>query len=160
MAAAFDHSAPIINRSAREHHCFGCGTSNDIGLQLAFRRSPAGVWAELCPDRRYEGYVGMVHGGVLSAMLDEAMSWAITVDGDFAVTARLNTSFRQPARIGRLLRVEGRVVQVRKRLIDTAAFITDIEASEVVAAAEGRFMRVSAAQADAWRHEYLDSRRD
>ena len=155
MTEAFDYSAAVISRNGREHHCFGCGTLNDSGLQLAFRRGPAGVWAELRPDRRYEGYVGMVHGGMLSAMLDEAMSWAITAGGDFAVTARLNISFRAPARIGALLRVEGRVEAIQRRLIITAATVTDVDADTVIADAEGRFMRVSAEQAALWQQEYI-----
>lgn len=156
MTDAFDRSAPIINRQSREHHCFGCGTQNDVGLQLAFRHAPSCVWAELRPDQRYEGYIGMVHGGILSAMLDEAMSWAITAEGDFAVTARLNTSFRNPAQVGSLLRVEGRIVEKRRRVIDTAAVITDVASGTVVADAEGRFMRVDSKQAEAWRAAYLD----
>ncbi len=156
IAHDFDPDAPPINRDARPHHCFGCGTLNANGLQLLFRRSLDGVWAEFRPDRRFEGYVGMVHGGVLSTMLDEAMSWAITASGQFAVTARLNTSFRSPARVGALLRVEGRVTDARRRLLDTAATITDIERGDVVAQADGRFMRVSEEQAAAWRARYLD----
>lgn len=155
MTAGFDRDAPPIARDTREHHCFGCGVLNATGLQLVFRRSPAGVWAELQPDKRFEGYVGMVHGGVLTAMLDEAMSWAITASGDFAVTARLNTTFRSPARIGSVLRVEGRVTEQRRRVVDTAATITDIEAQTVVASAEGRFMRVSEEQAASWRETYF-----
>ena len=156
MAEQFDLDAPIINRGTTEHHCFGCGTLNDIGLKLAFRRSESGVWAELQPDRRYEGYVGMIHGGVLSAMLDEAMSWAITADGEFAVTGRLNTTFRSPALVGSQLRVEGRVVRQRRRLIDAEATIVSVADENVVARSEGRFMRVNEEQAAAWRLAYLD----
>ncbi len=156
MVDAFDFDAPVINRNTLEHHCFGCGTLNEFGLQLAFRRARGGVWAELRPDRRYEGYVGIVHGGVLTAMLDEAMSWAITAEGQFAMTARLNTSFRRPARVGSLLRVEGQVVEQRRRLIDATATITEVDSGTVVAVAEGRFMRVSAAQEESWRESYAE----
>jgi uncharacterized protein (TIGR00369 family) len=153
---AFDFDAPVINRNTLEHHCFGCGTLNEFGLQLAFRRARGGVWAELRPDRRYEGYVGIVHGGVLTAMLDEAMSWAITAEGQFAMTARLNTTFRRPARVGSVLRVEGQVVEQRRRLIDATATITDVDSGAVVAVADGRFMRVSAAQEESWRDSYAE----
>lgn len=155
MPEFFNRSAPVINRQSRDHHCFGCGTLNENGLQLAFRESESGVWAEFRPDRRYEGYIGMVHGGVLTAMLDEAMSWAITAKGEFAVTARLNTSFRNPAKVGSLLRVVGSIVEMRRRLVDTAAVITDVESDTIVAEAEGRFMRVESEQAEAWRAAYL-----
>ncbi|MEZ4523270.1 MAG: PaaI family thioesterase [Thermomicrobiales bacterium] len=154
MTRMGDSGDPVINRDGNAHHCFGCGTLNAIGLQLEFRRSSDGVWAEFTTDRRYEGYAGMVHGGVLSTMLDEAMSWAITADSEFAVTARMNTSFRNPARVGVPLRVEAAVEQRRRRIIDTVATIVDIETGIVIAEAEGRFMRVSQAQAEEWRDLY------
>jgi len=152
----FDPQAPVINETPVPHHCFGCGALNEHGLKLRFRACGEGcVWAEFTPDRRFEGYLGMVHGGVLATMLDEAMSWAITSSGDFAVTARMNTAFRTPAMVGRRLRVEGRVVGARRRLVDTAARIVDVESGEVIAEADAVFMRVSEDQAAAWRAAYL-----
>ncbi|CAN5487145.1 hypothetical protein BH23CHL2_BH23CHL2_00380 [soil metagenome] len=157
MTAPYDADAPVINRGTREHHCFGCGTLNQIGLQLEFREMPDGVWAESCPDRRYEGYLGMIHGGVLTAMLDEAMSWAISASGEFTVTTRLNTTFRRPARVQATLLIEGRVVSRGRRLIETAAAIYDVDSGKLVAEAEGRFMRVRADQARAWTDAYFGS---
>ena len=152
----FDRQAPVINETPVPHHCFGCGALNASGLKLRFRRlTDGGVWAEFTPDRRFEGYLGMVHGGVLATMLDEAMSWAITASGDFAVTARMKTAFRSPAMVGRPLRVEGRVVSERRRLVDTSAQIVDSESGELLAEAEAVFMRVSAEQAADWRAAYL-----
>lgn len=156
MTGQYDGSAPIVNRGIQEHHCFGCGTLNAAGLQLEFRTMPGGVWANMRADRRFEGYAGMVHGGVLTTMLDEAMSWAITVGGEFAVTTRLTTSFRKPALVGSMLRVEGRVVERRRRLIDAVATIVDIDSSALIAEGEGRFLRVSEDQARAWRETYSD----
>jgi uncharacterized protein (TIGR00369 family) len=154
--SAYDMSTPVINRGTSPHHCFGCGTLNDIGLQLAFRIREDKVWADLTPTRKYEGYVDMVHGGVLSAMLDEAMSWAITAAGDFAVTARMNTTFKHPARVGAHLRVEGWINEQKRRLIYAEASISDVVAGKIVATAEGAFMRVDETQAQAWRSAYLD----
>jgi uncharacterized protein (TIGR00369 family) len=150
-----DRDAPFVNETATPHHCFGCGALNESGLRLRFRQARDGsVWAEHAPDRRFEGYLGVVHGGVLTAMLDEAMSWAIAASGDFAVTARLNTTFRAPAQVGRLLRVEASVERVRRRLIDTSATIIDVQSGSVIAEAEAVFMRVSESQAKAWRRSY------
>lgn len=156
MANVFDLNAPAINRNAKEHHCFGCGALNEIGLQLEFRRTTDGVWAAFTPDRRYEGYAGMAHGGVLTTMLDEAMSWAITARGDFAVTARMTVSFRQPARIGALMRVEARVIGTRRQIVDAEAKIIEVDSGAIVAEAEGRFMRVTDSQAAEWRERYGD----
>jgi uncharacterized protein (TIGR00369 family) len=159
LANRYDSSAAVINASVAEHHCFGCGDQNPIGLQLRFRalRGADGVWSSFTPDRRYEGYFGLVHGGILSALLDEAMSWAITASGSFAVTARMQLAFRSPASIGRELRVEGRIKADRTRVVDTAGRVMDVASESVVAEAEARFVRVTEEQAAAWREAYRSS---
>lgn len=155
VGAAFDVSAPVINDGAVDHWCFGCGNLNDYGLHLRFRVHGAdGVWAELTPTRRHEGYLGMAHGGILATILDEAMSWAVTSKGDIGVTARMEVTFRRPARTDAALRVIGEVIQQRSRTIDTRAVIRDVESNEVLAEATGRFVRVSREQAAAWRAGY------
>lgn len=152
----FDVSAPVINAGV-DHYCFGCGNQNPIGLQLRFRELPdGGVWADFSPVREHEGYLGMTHGGVISAVLDEAMSWAITAAGDVAVTARMAVTFRRPARVGVPLRVVAAESQRRSRLIDVTARLVEVESGAQVAEAEGRFMRVSEAQAAEWRASYGD----
>jgi uncharacterized protein (TIGR00369 family) len=151
----FDPSTPPINEALVDHHCFGCGNMNPIGLQLRFRRPEAGgVWATFTPEREHEGYLGMTHGGILSTILDEAMSWAITADGDLGVTARMNLTFRQPARIGEELRVVARVTKRRGRLIDAEAELVNAASGQTIASAEARFLRVSPEQAATWREGY------
>lgn len=149
-----DLSAPVINAGV-DHYCFGCGNQNPIGLQLRFRElASGGVWAEFTPLREHEGYLGMTHGGVVSAVLDEAMSWAITAAGDVAVTARMTVTFRRPARVGVRLRVVAQETQRRSRLVDVTTQLTELASGDLVAEAEGRFMRVSAEQAAEWRASY------
>jgi uncharacterized protein (TIGR00369 family) len=144
----------VIN-SGVDHHCFGCGNLNPIGLQLRFRELAAGgVWAQFTPLREHEGYLGLTHGGILSSVLDEAMSWAITAEGGIGVTARMTVSFRRPARVGSPLRVTAQVTQRRSRLVDVVARLVENETDEIIAEAEGRFMRVRPEQAAAWRDSY------
>lgn len=153
----FDERSPIINETPAPHHCFGCGRLNPIGLCLQFRRAGDTVWAAFTPSHDHEGYLGMTHGGILSTLLDEAMSWAITDQGDFGVTARMTVDFRKPVAVGQDVRVVGWVVNQRGRLIDAEAEILDAGSRIVLAKAEGRFLRVSDQQAAAWRAQYLAS---
>ncbi|MFW6074114.1 MAG: PaaI family thioesterase [Chloroflexota bacterium] len=154
--AALDTAAEVINDSLSDHHCFGCGDLNPSGLQLRFRLLPNddGVWARFSPDRGHEGYLGMVHGGILSTMLDEAMSWAITTSGALGVTARMEVAFRQPASVGDELIVVGQVQDRRRRLIDVRGSIYRVSDHGLIADAEARFMKVSSEQAAAWRSAY------
>lgn len=151
----YDVAVPAINADTVDHHCFGCGNANPHGLRLRFRpRADGGVWARYTPTRDQEGYLGMTHGGILATMLDEAMSWAITQAGDLGVTARMTLTFRQPARVGDELLLLAEAPTRRGRLLETRAEARRASDGTVVAAAEGRFVRVSKQQAAEWRAAY------
>ena len=58
--------------------CFICGPSNPIGLRLRFHEEGAGVAAEFVPGDLHIGWEGLIHGGLIAAVLDDAMAniWA------------------------------------------------------------------------------------
>lgn len=151
----FDPSLPALNETDVEHYCFGCGKLNPHGLVLRFRRrGSGGIWADFTPQRTHEGYLGMTHGGILATIADEAMSWAITDSGEIGVTGRMSLTFRRPARVGEALRVVSTVTRARSRAIDAEATIVELSSGDVVAEAEGRFIRVSKEQAQEWSDAY------
>lgn len=153
----YDKTVPPINDDTIDHHCFGCGNQNPSGLRLRFRPLPDdGVWAAFTPTRDHEGYMGMTHGGILSTILDEAMSWAVTQAGDLGVTARMSLAFRKPVRLGQEIRVLAWVVGRKARVVDVRAELRDVVSDDMVAEADGRFMRVTPDQAIAWRAAYGD----
>lgn len=153
----YDLSVSPINDDTIDHHCFGCGNKNPIGLRLRFRPlADGGVWAVFTPTADHEGYMGMTHGGILSTVLDEAMSWAVTNEGDLGVTARMSLAFRKPVALGQELRVLAWIVGRKARAIDTRAEVRDLQTDQVLAEADGRFMRVTPEQAAAWRASYGD----
>ncbi|MDI3341920.1 MAG: PaaI family thioesterase [Sphaerobacter sp.] len=138
-----------------DHGCFGCGEGNPIGLRLAFyRHGERGVRAVFTPQREHEGYHGVTHGGILSTLLDEAMSWAVLSDGRLAVTARMDVHFRRPVPVGQPVEVVAEVVRDRGRLVETRGEIRD-EAGRVLVSATGAFARVSEAQQREWEAVYL-----
>jgi acyl-coenzyme A thioesterase PaaI-like protein len=100
--------------------------------------------------------MGMTHGGILSTILDEAMSWAVTHTGDLGVTARMSLTLRKPVRLGQDVRVLAWVVRRKARTIETRADILDATTGELLAQADARFVRVSREQAAAWRVAYGD----
>ncbi len=90
--------------------CFGCSASNAQGLRLAFRREGDEVEAQAVLGDAFAGYDGLLHGGIVSTLLDEAMGWAILeIAGRFAVTRSLRVEFRRPAMVGRPLTVRARI---------------------------------------------------
>ena len=95
-----------------ETNCFVCEPRNDHGLQIPFfHDTEAGiVVARPTFDARHSGAPNLVHGGVQLAVMDEIIAWAaIAIGGRFAVTARLEASFRRPVRIGYEYLIEGRI---------------------------------------------------
>ncbi len=114
---------------------------------------PARSWTTLELDRRFEGWEGVAHGGIVSTILDEVMAWALVAGDDWGVTARLAVAFRKPVSIGQRIRAEGWVTRTRRRLVETAGRIVDAETGIELATATGTY-----AAADADRKQELRER--
>jgi acyl-coenzyme A thioesterase PaaI-like protein len=125
--------------------CFGCGDLNPRGLKLAFRREGDVAVAEFDPDPHYCGYPGLMHGGLVATLLDEAMGWAARVQGLWTMTARMQVRFRQPVPLSRRLTITGRVTKKRHRLVEARAELRD-DAGSLLAEGEGAFLRVTPEQ--------------
>ena len=140
-----------------DHGCFGCGRLNPHGLRLRFAPPPNGdgVEAEFTPRPEDEGYGGMVHGGIVTTLLDEAMAWAISARGIWAVTAKIEVRFRRPVAIGAPLRALGWLATDRGRLLEAVAELRAEADGELLAEATATFARVSAEQERDWRERYL-----
>ncbi len=125
-------------------HCFVCGLSNPFGLHLRFFEvEPGHVTAEVTLPDTYQGYPGVVHGGIVAAMLDEAAGRA-HMGGDpprFLYTARLEIRYRQNVPVGKLLRIEGIAGKSRARTAASSARICD-EDGTLLASAEALLVNV------------------
>lgn len=119
--------------------CFVCGDNNAFGLQAVFYFAGEEARGEFTPDSRWEGYPGVVHGGIISALLDEVMYKAISSSGELAMTAEITVRFRNPARPGVTLYPRGRVVRKKGRLVETHGEIEDAS-GRLIATATGKFI--------------------
>lgn len=112
--------------------CYVCEPDNPRGLQLPFSYDEEArvVLAEFSFGPEYSGAPQYVHGGVVLAVLDEAMAWAaIAGAGRFAVVRETTTTFEHGIRVGQPHRVEAE--------IETAGTVR-LEASARVVDANGR----------------------
>jgi uncharacterized protein (TIGR00369 family) len=125
-----------------QHWCFACGQLNNGGMHLDFEVSRDRAEARYTALQRHQGYDGVLHGGVVTALLDEAMGWAIFHQGIWGVTARINVSFRLPVPVGEELRVVGEVTRDRGRLIETHGTVSRVRDGEILAEAEATFLRM------------------
>ena len=96
-----------------DNKCFVCGKENPDGLQLDFliNREDESITAEFTPAKTYQGFVDIIHGGIISTVLDEAMVKLAFELGINAVTAKIETKFRKPVFSGENLKITGRIVK-------------------------------------------------
>jgi len=104
--------------------CFGCGDKNPIGLKLKFRREGKGVRTDYTPDKMHQGWDDIIHGGIITTVLDEAMAYAAGYEGIKCVTATVETRFRRPLSVGEPTVVTAWVSKNCRRFIETAARMT------------------------------------
>jgi uncharacterized protein (TIGR00369 family) len=96
--------------NSRNHNCFGCSPVNPSGLQMKFLTDGERVYSQLRVPEHLCGWSNIVHGGVLTTILDEIMSWsAIHLLKRIALTRTLTVEFVKPVQVGSELRAEGRV---------------------------------------------------
>lgn len=132
-----------------ETNCFVCEPANAAGLRLPFFHDEEAdvVRADLKLDERFSGAPNYVHGGVVLAILDEAMAWAtIAIGGKFAVTAETSTRFVYPVHLDRPYRVEARVDETDEERIVCSASVLDAK-DRPCAEARATFSVLSAATA-------------
>lgn len=126
---------------AARRYCFGCGDLNPAGLKLEFRFEGKKAVADFLPQKRHQGYPGLMHGGVTSAALDEAMGWAMYKLGVWAVTGKMEVKFRQPLPLHQRATVSGEVIRNRGRWLEVRGEIRS-EEGRLLAESYGLFMRL------------------
>ncbi|HEY3379823.1 MAG TPA: PaaI family thioesterase [Armatimonadota bacterium] len=132
-----------------DHMCFACGEDNPIGLKLTFTQDGDAYVTTFIADRVYQGYEGVVHGGILATLLDEIMARYVWVKAGPAATARLEIRYRRPAPTGCPIEVRGWITAERRngRVFETAA-VARLADGAILAEATGLVMRTGAASGE------------
>ena len=133
--------APLAHSAS--NRCFGCGPANQTGLRLDFFLAPDGsVVGFPVVTNTFEGRPGYLHGGIIAALLDEAMSKAVRARGSSSMTRKMEVDYLRPVPSEAPLRLEGRVVRNEPRKHWAEARILN-EKGMVLAEAKGFFIEVS-----------------
>ncbi|MCL1891149.1 MAG: PaaI family thioesterase [Coriobacteriia bacterium] len=125
-------------------HCLVCGTDNVLGLHAQFFNLEDGsICALFSAQDEHQSYPGRVHGGMVSAILDETLGRAIQVSEPeaFGVTIELNVKFRQPVPLGEELKVVARLDSNTKRTFGGTAELLLADGS-VAAQATAKYLRL------------------
>ncbi len=120
--------------------CFACSQTNPIGLRLRFAAEGDSVRAEFTAGPHYQGYAGIIHGGIIAAALDDAMANLFHMRGRETVTAKLEIRYRREAPIGQRLIVTASVVEERGRVYAAEAVLA-LPDGTPLAEARGTFFR-------------------
>jgi uncharacterized protein (TIGR00369 family) len=121
-------------------NCFACGSNNGLGLRLKFHKQEDGsVSGDFFADQKFEGYSGIIHGGIIATLLDSAMTHCLLMENTPALTARLSIRYSLPIRTGSIVKVEARIVKKSHKIffLEGEAFVE----GKRVANAEARYMK-------------------
>jgi len=127
---------------ADDSWCFVCGAANPVGLKLEFAEEGEEYVTYFTPEKQHQGYLGIVHGGIVSTVLDEVMARLVHVRGLNAVTAEMTVRLKKPAPLGKRLRFAGRIDSEEGRVIQCSARATD-EDGQLLAEATARMLKVA-----------------
>ncbi len=109
----------MVNKQPNSDYCFVCGRKNLRGLRMSFYDNGSNeVTSEYTVSEEYQGYPGLVHGGVVAAMLDEVVC-RVAMIGDhhhFMMSVKMEIKYRHPVPTGEKLQLVGRIVRLRGRL--------------------------------------------
>lgn len=106
----------MSNNFLMDRRCFVCGADNPHGLCLDIVETEDGVATIFEPPAWTQGYHQVVHGGIVTTVLDEMAVWAAHRKGYKAATAELNVRFKKAMRIGEKYRISGRVKTLKNNL--------------------------------------------
>jgi len=104
--------------------CFACGQKNPIGLKLNFAWDGKTARAEFTSNKFHQGWSGLVHGGIMSCILDEAMSYAALFEGVNTITAKMQARFKRPAQIDEPLIITASLTKKTRKLAQAKAEIS------------------------------------
>lgn len=121
-------------------YCFVCGPANPTGLNLRFEPSAAGgVRAAFTPGKTHQGYKNIVHGGIISTLLDEAMVKAAIEAGIIPVTVEITVRFKASLMVGEEATVQGSI-ETTGRLITARSELRRASDKKLIATGVAKLM--------------------
>ena len=131
------------NNIRDDRACFVCGEKNPIGLKLRLKVDPerGESEAEVTFAPHFQGWAGIVHGGLMATVLDEAMIYAAGAKGLKCVTGEMTVRYVKPASTGVPYTLKGRFVEEKGRIVLAESELVDAAGTQV-ARASGKLFKV------------------
>jgi acyl-coenzyme A thioesterase PaaI-like protein len=150
-----------LNDTTDYQHCFACGKHNPYGLQMVFRLENGMIVSDFCPQKEHQGFPGIIHGGIVAAILDEALNRTtmLTDHPTWTMTGRLEIRYRRYVPYGPLLRVCASLEKERGRMAQASGLLTLADDKcTILAEAQGSFMALTPHMLDAIMQDYPEMR--
>ncbi|HEV3219599.1 MAG TPA: PaaI family thioesterase [Candidatus Acidoferrales bacterium] len=130
-----------------DNSCFGCGGANPSGMKLAFEADTDSghVTGRFKIGAEFQGSYGVLHGGIIAVLLDEAMGKVCRLSDVRAVTAELNVEFLKPIYVDQEIVVESYQTSREGRQMHIQGEIRD-GSGRVLARGRGRFVVIDPAK--------------
>ena len=98
------------------HNCFACSPQNPSGLKMTFFTNEQEVFTWVTIPPHLCGWNNLAHGGVISTILDEIMSWAgLYLLKRITMTRSMTVEFLKPVYVGDRLKAEGKVLELQRQ---------------------------------------------
>ncbi len=126
-------------------YCFVCGKKNPVGLHAVIRREKDKIIGEFISRKEHEGPRGLLHGGIIAALLDEVMVYlahTVISPGQDTPTASLTIRFHKPVPTGKKIILEATTIGKHSRLVQAQASVR-FEDGTLVARGEGKFIIIN-----------------
>jgi len=124
-----------------DNFCFACSPDNPRGLKLKFRMDGEWLKTEFKTTRFYEGYNGILHGGITSTLLDETMARLLIEKGVKAVSVKLEVSYKDKIKIGERVKIKARLLERKRRIYFLEAFVNNSQ-GDLKASSKGIFQKL------------------
>lgn len=132
-----------LNDTTDYQRCFVCGQRNPFGLHLVFRQEGQSIVADFQPREEHQGFPGVIHGGIVASVLDEALGRTslLGTRPEWTMTGKLEVRYRRYVPYGPLLRVRATLETDRQRMLQAKGVLTLAESEDtVLAQASGIFL--------------------
>ncbi len=129
-----------MEKQPNSHYCFLCGVANPIGLKVAFyQETETTVRVHFVPQEEHQGYPGVMHGGIICALLDETIGRTLVPEDLWAMTVELDVRFLKPVPLGRPIVVIGELTRLRSRTMEGRGEVI-LDDGTVAATATGKYI--------------------
>jgi uncharacterized protein (TIGR00369 family) len=122
-------------------YCFACGPKNPIGLKLKFVFDGETLKTDFIPGKEHQGYFNIVHGGIITTLLDEVMVQLAIYMGMPAVTAKMDVRLKKALKVGKKITVTAEMLKETRKTFDAYAKAVT-EEGVMVADAKGKLVKV------------------